>query len=635
MARYATASESARTMPPDKLHDAAPDAGLAGSGWFNPVLLWAFLIVGALIAYQSWVTLAAPSWGEEVTNWFRVAIVWPGVVVLLLISRWLTRTHQPVALPWWLLTVSMLGYALGKTLQVVFNQFVFAGALPFPWWSDGIALLAFPGFFLAPVLWPGVLGYGRAGLARAKVLFDTLLVMAAVTALSWYFFLAPLFQSSSASWQAKAVELAYPVADLGGCFALAVVLMRPHRDVRHRVVLRLLLLTAGCLIVADSWSLWLRLYAPSRSDALPNLLYVVASLLLPVAGLVQYQLLHQLRAVGGRMTQRERSLKQQDLSACLRLLLPLVVAVLAGIALASRSLIAPIPASGKVVPYLVILLLVVLALARQTVEFLDYVHVQREREAERANAQLWRDTTRHLETFVGIASHELKTPLTSLQGNTEMMARWLNRAQSDQAQAANLIPLLTTMQTLVNRSEGILGQLGRLVNDLLDYSRIRQGRMEHRAEPCDLATIVTQTVEDQRHLVPERTIRLARPEEAPVLVLGDAERLGQVVTNFLTNALKYSPEDCPVEVGVQKDGQQGRVWVRDQGPGIPEDEQAHLWERFYRVPGMEVQSGSGIGLGLGLYISKAITEQHGGQVGVQSAPGEGSTFWFTLPLVVD
>jgi signal transduction histidine kinase len=75
-----------------------------------------------------------------------------------------------------------------------------------------------------------------------------------------------------------------------------------------------------------------------------------------------------------------------------------------------------------------------------------------------------------------------------------------------------------------------------------------------------------------------------------------------------------------------------RVWVRDQGPGIPFEAQEHIWERFHRVAGIPVQSGSGVGLGLGLYICKMIVERHGGQVGVQSAPGAGSTFWFLLPL---
>jgi signal transduction histidine kinase len=80
------------------------------------------------------------------------------------------------------------------------------------------------------------------------------------------------------------------------------------------------------------------------------------------------------------------------------------------------------------------------------------------------------------------------------------------------------------------------------------------------------------------------------------------------------------------------DAQQARVWVRDEGPGLPPDEQEHIWERFHRAQGIEVQSGIGVGLGLGLHICRSIIEQHHGQVGVQSAPGQGSTFWFSLPL---
>lgn len=159
------------------------------------------------------------------------------------------------------------------------------------------------------------------------------------------------------------------------------------------------------------------------------------------------------------------------------------------------------------------------------------------------------------------------------------------------------------------------GRLNRLVNELLDTSRIEAGRFEVHLLPADLAALGRDAVEEQRQVAWERTILLHVPLGEAVPVSADAKRIGQVVTNYLSNALRYSANVHPVEVGVQVEREQGRVWVRDQGPGIPEREQDHLWERFHRVPGIEVQSGSGLGLGIGLYLSKIIIEQHGGQVG--------------------
>lgn len=113
----------------------------------------------------------------------------------------------------------------------------------------------------------------------------------------------------------------------------------------------------------------------------------------------------------------------------------------------------------------------------------------------------------------------------------------------------------------------------------------------------------------------------------------DRDRIGQVVTNYLTNALKYPPPDRPIEVGVEREGEHARVWIRDQGPGSPLVEQERIWERFYRIQGGEVSGNSGADLGLGLYICRTLVEGHGGDTGVTSTPGAGTTFWFTLPLV--
>jgi signal transduction histidine kinase len=175
-------------------------------------------------------------------------------------------------------------------------------------------------------------------------------------------------------------------------------------------------------------------------------------------------------------------------------------------------------------------------------------------------------------------------------------------------------------------------RLTRLVNDLLDVERVQAGKLDLHLEDVDLATIVREEVEGQRQLHPERTLVLELREEQCVPIMADALRIGQVLTNYLANALKYSPADRPVTVGLEVDGKQAQVWVRDQGSGLPPEEQVQIWERFYRVQGIEVQSGTGVGLGLGLHVCRTIIEQHHGQVGVQSASGAGATFWFSLPL---
>lgn len=113
----------------------------------------------------------------------------------------------------------------------------------------------------------------------------------------------------------------------------------------------------------------------------------------------------------------------------------------------------------------------------------------------------------------------------------------------------------------------------------------------------------------------------------------DADRIGQVISNYLSNALKYSEPSCPIEVYLElEEPERVRLSVRDEGPGLTTLEQQQVWERFYRVPGIQVKSGSGVGLGLGLYICQTIIERQGGQVGVESKKDVGSTFWFTLPL---
>jgi signal transduction histidine kinase len=249
-----------------------------------------------------------------------------------------------------------------------------------------------------------------------------------------------------------------------------------------------------------------------------------------------------------------------------------------------------------------------------------------------ANALAAIEARHRMDTFLGIASHELKTPLTAIKGNLQLAHRRIAAALREvAAENERLQRQLEDVQKMLNRAERQVGIQNRLVSDLVDISRIQADKLELRLEMIDLATIVREIVEDQRFAAPERLIVfdtsvLAAPVSA------DAERIGQVVNNYLSNALKYSSADRSVTVRLDVQGELARVAVRDGGPGLSTEQQVHIWERFYRVPEIQVQSGSGVGLGLGLHISRAIIEQHGGQVGVQSTPGQGSTFWFTLLL---
>ncbi|HEV7126735.1 MAG TPA: ATP-binding protein [Ktedonobacterales bacterium] len=269
---------------------------------------------------------------------------------------------------------------------------------------------------------------------------------------------------------------------------------------------------------------------------------------------------------------------------------------------------------------------------------LERERLVQEREAAQADALALRETNRRMDEFVGIVAHELRTPLTTIVANIQIAARQLKKTQARGMvvpSAEDLDALVARLAPALARSDRQAARLTRLVEDLLDLSRMQSGRLDLRHATLALAPIVREVVEEQRHTHPDRVIALVIPASLEeVMVEADADRIAQVVTNYLTNALKYSAEDRPVEVTLRRDGESVRVSVRDQGPGIAKAEQGRVWDRFYRSEAAQVVSGSGVGLGLGLYISRTIIERHGGQVGLRSTPEKGSTFSFSLPVSV-
>lgn len=227
-----------------------------------------------------------------------------------------------------------------------------------------------------------------------------------------------------------------------------------------------------------------------------------------------------------------------------------------------------------------------------------------------------RELERKKDEFLGVASHELKTPLTSAKAYVQLLERQLSEEQCS-----------TLAHQYILKANNYIDKLNRLIGDLLDATKIQSGKLQLEVNEFPIDSFVRECVENIQYV--NDTHKLHLHGKTDLYIKGDKQRLEQVIVNLLTNAIKYSPNSDRVDVTIERTGSEVKVGVRDYGIGIEEHNLPKMFSRFYRV---EKDSSQYQGLGLGLYISRQIIERHNGRMWVESKKGEGSVFYFTLPV---
>jgi PAS domain S-box-containing protein len=219
------------------------------------------------------------------------------------------------------------------------------------------------------------------------------------------------------------------------------------------------------------------------------------------------------------------------------------------------------------------------------------------------------------ENFISIASHELKTPLTSLQAYLQIMKGII---ENETVISDKLIKISSSANQSITK-------LGALVNDLLDSTKISKGQLNLNVSRFTISKLVENCC---THIRSEGKYTLTYKGDADLTISADEQKLEQVLVNLVNNAVKYAPASKEIVVAVEELADEVRIAVIDQGNGISKDKLPLLFESYYQVKESSINTH---GLGLGLYISAEIIRKHGGEIGVESEIGKGSTFWFTIP----
>jgi len=238
--------------------------------------------------------------------------------------------------------------------------------------------------------------------------------------------------------------------------------------------------------------------------------------------------------------------------------------------------------------------------------FLIFRDLTRRREMERMKSE-----------FVSMVSHELRTPLASIHGSLALLASGLLGSPNDKGERM--------LEIAVSNTDRLL----RLINDILDLEKFDYGKIQISRRTCDAGELIGQAGAEMRVMAQKHEIEL-KLSESDAMILADADRMVQCLTNLLSNAIKFSNPGGVVNVSARAMGSDLRFEVSDRGRGIPANMQESIFERFHQVDASDSRKKGGTGLGLA--ICRTIVQQHGGKIWVESNVGEGSTFFFTIPL---
>lgn len=453
-----------------KQTDLLSKLGLDIASWVSrePLLASTIIVSVLIMVYEVMVIALKPSWAPIATDWVRASLSWLELLPVLLAAVILYRHRRPGMLAWAMFATAMLSYAVAQTTWAFLDRIIEPNNVPVPSQADLFYLLQYPFFFLGLALLPGLVRQGRPNIARAKIVLDSLLLMAAGTALSWYFILAPFYLQSGQSILGKATNMAYPVGDLGLLFGLTVVVISQDRQQAGQTALRIFIAAVAFLIVADSIFLNQELYPSFNPGDSASGFWMASYLFFALAGLVRFRAAQHEAANKDAMQGVEQrsspSVQIIRVDKGFQSLIPFLAAVIASALIVFRA--AAIGDKNLVIPFLVSFGLLVLIGARQGITVLENQRLLRneqERSEELAQAKHMAEEQRLL-----LAERNQRLQI-DIQVLKEIHARVARGDYAARVPITNgeLLPIAGSLNIMLDR-------LSKLIRASSEYARLEQ-----------------------------------------------------------------------------------------------------------------------------------------------------------------